>query len=487
MSELLENLEEDCPICCCPMDIATTVKCTKCNGVCCQECFQHYIVTCGLDSTCMHCKEKIEIDFIILNTNNKWFCKIYKKQHREMKLWLREISLLQDIMTQKAASAYLDARGWLGSTSQRIASRTRKEVEYYTFYYGTDNHQNEDPEAMIVANCKICIDQYGKGWEDHDFEKNETRPITTFKISFSCPTSKCRGIVIDEKCNLCERTICKDCREIMRNDSHECDKNTVASIRAVLQGSHPCPKCVTPISRIEGCDQMFCTQCHTTFSWNTGDIVTHNIHNPHYFRWLERTGQFQLPERLNNENNCDEFISYQNLMGCFTPEEIKQAPIFQSKAPSLLSLDEPLPSTTHYFVAFKKLRERILHVRATSGNHAYIGQPDNHDLRIKLLSKEIDETEFKEQIEERDMEYMKTMFYWEIYSAVFELSTILFDNIFTFTHKRLKFKMKKEEFFFKTYYQLQKILEYSNERLKHYNKVFRENEKYILFKRHPFG
>lgn len=41
---------------------------------------------------------------------------------------------------------------------------------------------------------------------------------------------------------------------------------------------------------VHNCDQMFCTQCHSAFSWRTGQLETGRIHNPHYYEYLRRSG-----------------------------------------------------------------------------------------------------------------------------------------------------------------------------------------------------
>jgi hypothetical protein len=41
------------------------------------------------------------------------------------------------------------------------------------------------------------------------------------------------------------------------------------------------------VHRIDGCPQMWCTQCQTAFDYNTGKRIRGQVHNPHYAQWMQ--------------------------------------------------------------------------------------------------------------------------------------------------------------------------------------------------------
>ena len=120
-----------------------------------------------------------------------------------------------------------------------------------------------------------------------------------------CPASECGGFLSTQyKCGLCEIQICAHCHVTKTKDEeHTCDSATVETIRQIRREAHPCPSCASLISKVDGCDQMWCTQCKTAFSWNTGRIETRAIHNPHFFQHMRETGQ-AIPRRDNPGFGC---------------------------------------------------------------------------------------------------------------------------------------------------------------------------------------
>jgi hypothetical protein len=116
----------------------------------------------------------------------------------------------------------------------------------------------------------------------------------------ACPGDTCRGFLDEDwVCGICNMEVCAGCRSPIKGE-HTCNKDDVESAKAIDKETRGCPKCATAIFKIDGCDQMWCTQCHTAFSWRTGAIETH-VHNPHFFEWMRRAGG---QERALGEVQC---------------------------------------------------------------------------------------------------------------------------------------------------------------------------------------
>jgi hypothetical protein len=409
------------------------------------------------------CNQMITFDFIITNMDDSVFQKEYK-DHRTNLIMTSEMAQMEN--TQATIRAYLNAQICLSKNKQKYAAEQ-------------------------------CIAQFGCGWEEYDFGAGMGRqPSSDGKSSMHCPAKNCPGFIYSYVCNICSCRICISCHEIRKTTDHKCDPNIVASVKAMASETKACPKCSVAIFKREGCDQMFCTQCHVTFSWLTLKIHTGDTHNPHFFEWLfqKKNKGNTVPQTLQVERKarCEQFITWKDLKSCFNDETLDRAKQIRKHLPSVPDIKKPLESVAHYYVAFENLRQKIVHVRATSGNHAYVQPIDNRDLRVQFSLNEIDEAKFRSLLISRDFEYRKMMCYCNVYFTVYQLSLVLFDNLYTFLRERFKIqvpglrKKKCHLFFFDIYSQLLTVLETGNECLDHYNRVFGRDSRLQSFSIHPY-
>jgi hypothetical protein len=111
------------------------------------------------------------------------------------------------------------------------------------------------------------------------------------KIVRKCPVQDCKGFVSSKwKCGLCKSTVCKDCNEV---GEHTCDPGAIETIKLLKKDTKPCPTCGEMIFKASGCSQMWCTSCHAVFDWNTMQLETGLIHNPHYYEFQRKNGTLQ--------------------------------------------------------------------------------------------------------------------------------------------------------------------------------------------------
>lgn len=316
-------------------------SCTACAAKICRTCLQTFLLQDdGKDPTCASCKAPWTHTFLYSTLTQTFRTGPYKL-HREKVLYDREKARLPD--TQEDAHRYKNAKELLAPLkAERDA--IRKEMEAIPEVAAALTAERAF-RALEVTNTKGKTIEHRRDWwrstERHDKIKhadslrkkarklqkpyltristveeamNAPRHIvTTFgflppnygangaavavapkerrQFIMKCPEATCEGFLSQNyKCGMCEIQVCAQCH-VTKKEDHACDMELVETIKQIKKEARPCPKCASLISKIDGCDQMWCTQCNTAFSWNTGKIETQVIHNPHYFAWMRATGQ----------------------------------------------------------------------------------------------------------------------------------------------------------------------------------------------------
>jgi len=214
------------------------------------------LMTTALDELTKIQNEKYKLDSLIASYNGLVTRAITKeKQNEYIELHKQSVHLLPDIMISHFEKT-------------RIHEKYRR-----SFWRYNDIYEDRDPNKIV--------------------EKKE--------FIMKCVKDGCRGFLSQAyKCELCSTYVCKDCM-IVKNekndDNHVCKKDDVDSVALIRKDTRPCPKCGIRISKIDGCDQMWCTAegCGTAFSWISNKIISGVVHNPHYYEWLRRNNNGVAP------------------------------------------------------------------------------------------------------------------------------------------------------------------------------------------------
>jgi hypothetical protein len=158
---------------------------------------------------------------------------------------------------------------------------------------------------------------------------------------------------------------------------HQCNDDDVKATELITQTTKPCPTCATPTSRISGCPQMWCTMCHTAWTWTTGDVDTSGVvHNPHYYEWTTaHPAQQPGPQP-------DQCGGWQGIFAKFQQWKTKQ----------------------HVVRILTKFHRRALHLRA-GALRALAPRNDNTDIRLKYLAGELSECQFKVRVQKREKKH----------------------------------------------------------------------------------
>ena len=137
---------------------------------------------------------------------------------------------------------------------------------------------------------------------------------------------------------------------------------------------------------VRNCDQMWCTQdgCQTAFSWNTGHIVTGVVHNPHYYDWLRRQNNGQMPRQAGD-------IPCGGL-----PNAWQFTRLLQNT--SLSVVERALIANIH------RCFGDIIHVRLPDFPARRLANT-NKDIDVKYLMNELTEIEWQKMLEQRETRF----------------------------------------------------------------------------------
>ena len=385
-----------CEVCCDAFNKSTRapVTCPYCPFRACSGCSERYLLDTTEDAHCMSCRKGWSREILVNNFSRKFVSTAYKTR-REGLLLERERSMMPATqpyveieravrrigteITQIQKKIEERNHKWHRVANQPLAPLAAEHGFHTEFEAEVLRHQLAQEQRKLVNNLTIDIQHLEwhrerLTWRLHGGSlEHERRQFVR-----SCPYTGCKGFLSTAwKCGVCDNWTCPTCHEgkgLDKEAPHTCNPDNIATAELLARDSRHCPKCAAIIFKIDGCDQMYCTQCHTAFSWRTGRIETGVIHNPHYYEFRRANGGL---ERAAGDVPCGGMPDWGTVNRIMRPG----SPFWNVVA------------NAHRMYAHC---EWVLRPR-----YATTVQ-DNRDLRIKLMIDDMDEDEFKRKIQQRE-------------------------------------------------------------------------------------
>jgi hypothetical protein len=265
------------------------IKCNECGKGYCRICYKKYFLN-EVEEKCMNCGKAFSIEYILGKDENnvERFNKEYVwgilKEHKE--------NILLDSMWKSISGRF--------PTLQKRAKLEKEIEEYEEDRLRVIKHLNSCVTYLVIKIYKDQLTeinlQLSKKQKELEKEikklENFTDDNTTTMVG-KC--EKCNGYINNKWiCELCGINYCEECHMVKINGEHKCKEEDIESVKTLEKlkkkgETKECPGCKCLISKIQGCNQMWCINCHCFFDWSTGKIInTRFLHNPHYIEWLDK-------------------------------------------------------------------------------------------------------------------------------------------------------------------------------------------------------
>ncbi len=344
-----------------------SVECAKCQFVACRSCYKEYINTLTGPAQCMNCKNNWDLCMMNLYFERKYIDTIYKCKLSEIlynneksRLPLTQLKLHDIIHREYITKRLKEIDTAINLKKNELRMSTNTETRYSL----REEIQNLLQERPAIHSQFHAINS-----------SNKTTP--TYNFIQKCQFDNCNGFLnTDWLCIVCNHTTCKDCHLIVENE-HVCNDNDKLTVKLLEKDSKNCPTCAIFIYKIIGCDQMFCTNCHTAFSWTTGQIENGVIHNPHGIEYMAQMGSNRTLGEIQCGRDLDHIFitSLNNVLKKYTTETIRRY--------------------------IRDIARNVTHLREVSLrdiNPNNIIENWNELLRMDFLRNNINETQFKQKL-----------------------------------------------------------------------------------------
>ena len=424
-------------------ELRLKVTCPYCPSEACRGCVQRYLLTTHEDPHCLGCKRGWNREFIDLHLT-KSFRNGPLRKHRSKTLMDREKAMLPAMQIFVEATKNLRTTGQELTTvmaSMRKFDLRRVEIlrqrDVLRTKIRTSISGEEEKSALeeLDKNCAIYGQNEGKlmrirfdqetlnrqimRWQNilEGRAADDVRATEVREFIQRCPGEGCRGYLSTAyKCGVCAKYTCNECMAVKgdnRDSEHTCNEEAKASAALIRRETKPCPKCGVRIYKIDGCDQMFCTQdtCHTAFSWNTGHIVTGAIHNPHYYEYLRHRNGGAMPREA-GDIPCGGLPAVWQFSREILSIPATTMPVEQKNM--ILSIHRCLTD-----MADVRLPEYPARLAANV----------NKDINIRYLMNEMEEADWQKALEQRETRFERKKEIGQILTTFAHVGAELFRNL----------------------------------------------------------
>ena len=295
------------------------IKCPYCSETICAQCLEKYLLNTIEDPHCVSCRRGWSQSLLQTFCTKTFLTKTYA-DYRSNILLNRSKSYLPRY--QEQAERVRAAQRMRGSNRQYQQELDTLNEDFRTFMTQYEKKRDHILRTMNnINNIAFDIETGRRNVEGeviNDQNTSSQEPLhERKKFIRRCPSDGCNGFLSSVwKCGLCANWTCPDCfvvKGLNKDVEHTCRQEDKATADEIRKRTKPCPNCGELIEKSDGCDQMFCTSCHSPFSWNRGEIIkTGVIHNPHYFEWLQRNGG-STGGRHHADIPCGGLPGYQNI------------------------------------------------------------------------------------------------------------------------------------------------------------------------------